>query len=194
MGRTFNEERMMEAHEIALAAVNEHYALQKVDELTFLLCTLNPNDTVVEIGCDAGGTSWAIQQMGVKRYIGIDLPGDKFSSGLAWQGDSSTAMIWGDSHSNKVRNLLIDVLDGDKIDVLIIDGDHTYTGVADDFRMYGKLCRGIVVFHDVCHHTDPDVGVDKFFSEVRQRYGSIDYVSPNDDTWGGIGVLFVANS
>lgn len=187
---------MVEAHDIALKAVNEHYALQKVDELTFLLCCLNPTDTVVEIGCDAGGTSWAIKQMGVRRHIGIDLPGEKFSSGLAWQGDLSSpnSMLWGDSHTNGIRNLLIDTLDGDKIDVLIIDGDHTYEGVSDDFRMYGKLCKGIVVFHDVCHHEDPEVGVEKFYNELKSMYRSVEYISPNDETWGGIGVLFVANS
>lgn len=181
------------AHSIAIKAVYEHYALQKVHELTFILSLLEPTDTVVEIGCDAGGTSWAIEEMGVKRLIGIDLPGVEGSSGLAWQGTLEREMIWGDSHKNETCNKLIDLLDGQKIDVLIIDGDHTYAGVADDFRMYSRLCNGLVIFHDICEHQGmPHVKVNEFYNDVKVRYPHAEYIWDGDNTWGGIGVLDVS--
>lgn len=180
------------AHLTALQAVNEHYALQKVHELTFILTLLDPDDIVVEIGCDAGGTSWAIQKWGVYRHIGIDLPGENYCSGLAWQGAGE--MIWGDSHAKQTKETLVEMLEGNMIDVLIIDGDHSYTGVADDFRMYSRLCRGLVIFHDICDHQDKTVKVGKFFDEVKGRYPNTSYVAPYDDTWGGIGVLDLSNT
>lgn len=175
------------AHSIALRAVHEHYALQKVHELTFILCLIEHTDIVVEIGCDAGGTSWAIQEWGVRRHIGIDLPGDRFSSGLAWTGNGE--MIWGNSHSKDTKETLVDMLTGESIGTLIIDGDHTYAGVADDFRMYGKLSSGLVMFHDICKHQDKSVRVRQFFREIKGRFPHTEFVAPYDETWGGVGVL-----
>jgi cephalosporin hydroxylase len=177
------------AHSIAIKAVYEHYALQKVDELTFILSLTEKDDTVVEIGCDAGGTSWALKEMGVGRHIGIDLPGDNYSSGLAWMGNNNSSMIWGNSHKKEIAKKLEEYLDGDTINFLIIDGDHSYAGVADDFRMYAKLCTGLVIFHDICKHQQEDVQVDKFWNDKKGSYPWIEFISPNDNTWGGIGVL-----
>lgn len=179
------------AHQIALQAVNDHYSLQKVHELTFILSLIEPHDVTVEIGCDAGGTSWAIQQA-TDRYIGIDLPGEQFSSGLAWQGTASS-MIWGNSHAKETKEQLVQMITGESIDILFIDGDHTYAGIADDFRMYAKLCTGLVVFHDIVKHQDPSVQVGKFFDEIKFRYPHTSYVAPYDTTWGGVGVLDLSN-
>jgi 23S rRNA U2552 (ribose-2'-O)-methylase RlmE/FtsJ len=180
------------AHQIALKAVYEHYALQKVDELTFLLALLEKTDVVVEIGCDAGGTSWAIRQMGVRKYIGIDMPGQAYSSGLMWQCQEKVDMVWGNSHNKETVVSLKDKLNGESIDVLIIDGDHTYVGVSDDFRDYAKLCNGLIVFHDICEHTQPDVKVSKYYHEICVRYPHTQYISDTDTSWGGIGVLDVS--
>ena len=51
---------------IARAAVREHGAIQKEQELASFLALLadQPPEVVVEIGSDAGGTLWAWQQVG----------------------------------------------------------------------------------------------------------------------------------
>jgi 23S rRNA U2552 (ribose-2'-O)-methylase RlmE/FtsJ len=178
------------AHQLAMRGVYEHYAIQKVDELTFILSLTEKDDTIVEIGCDAGGTSWAIKEFGVGRYIGLDLPGTDYSSGLAWMGEPTTTMVWGDSHDKRTKEKLLEVLEGDTIDFLIIDGDHSYTGVADDFRMYASLCTGLVVFHDICFHQEqPSCQVDKYWKEIQKRYPHTEFISPHNDVWGGVGVL-----
>jgi Methyltransferase domain len=176
-----------EAHSIAYKAVYEHFALQKVHELTFLLTLIRPTDNVLEIGCDAGGTTWAIKQTGATHF-GIDLPGDRFSSGFAFASEEHTNIVWGDSHSMAVKDQMLDILDRRKIDVLIIDGDHTYNGVQNDFYMYTGLCNGLTIFHDICEHPDPDVGVAKFYDSIKVGYNHIEYMSEPMD-WGGIGCL-----
>ena len=49
------------------------------------------------------------------------------------------------------------------IDVLFIDGDHTYAGVRQDWLMYRSLCaRGaLVAFHDIAPQVpeNPEIGV-----------------------------------
>jgi|SRR5215472_48785 len=176
-----------EAHAIAYKAVYEHFALQKVHELTFLLTLIRPTDNVLEIGCDAGGTTWAIKQTGATHF-GIDLPGDRFSSGFAFASEEHTNIVWGDSHKPAVKESMQDILGRQKVDILIIDGDHTYNGVQNDFYMYAGLCNGIIIFHDICEHPDPDVGVAKFYDSIKTGYNHIEYMTEPMD-WGGIGAL-----
>lgn len=176
-----------DAHSLAYSAVYEHFALQKVPELTFMLSLIEPTDTVIEIGCDAGGTTWALQEMGCNHY-GIDLPGDRFSSGLSFSAQDTTKMIWGDSHKDAVKKQLAETLGNTVADILIIDGDHTLSGVRNDFYMYAGFCKGIVFFHDICHHPDPDVGVEEFYETIKTGYNHIEYCSEPMD-WGGIGAL-----
>lgn len=179
--------RTEEAHAIAYKAVYEHFSLQKVPELTFILSLIRPTDNVLEIGCDAGGTTWAIKQTGATHF-GIDLPGDRFSSGFAFASEDHVNMVWGDSHKVAAKDAMQDLLGYQKVDVLIIDGDHTYTGVQNDFYMYAALCNGIIIFHDICDHPDPDVGVAKFYESIKDSYTHIEYSTEPYD-WGGIGAL-----
>jgi predicted O-methyltransferase YrrM len=62
------------------------------------------------------------------------------------------------------------------IDILFIDGDHSYEGVKRDFELFGKFVSpfGIVVFHDTIWDLRPDpewsradMGVPKFVDELR---------------------------
>lgn len=182
--------RVKDAHSLAYEAVYQHFALQKVPELTFMLSLIEPDDVVLEIGCDAGGTTWALKQAGCTHF-GIDLPGEQFSSGLAFASDDTRNMVWGDSHSEGIKTALCAKLQEQgikKVDILIIDGDHTYTGVRQDFYMYSGLCNGIVFFHDVCKHPDPEVRVDEFYELMMTSYAHIEYMSEPYD-WGGIGAL-----
>jgi predicted O-methyltransferase YrrM len=60
---------------------------------------------------------------------------------------------------------------GDGIDVLLIDGDHTYEGVSTDYRMYGPLVRpgGLIAFHDIVPGACEKVGeVARFWAELKE--------------------------
>jgi cephalosporin hydroxylase len=183
---------------IARAAIHEHGGLQKDTELSGFLAVLldfQP-EVVVEIGSDAGGTLWAWRQLGsVRRVIGVDLPRAGFSTGAELQ-EHDAEVVHGDSHDVATLEALTKLLDGDVVDLLFIDGDHTYQGVKADWEMYHPLVRrgGIVAFHDVLHHPGhPLVEVGEAYQRILRDHGyeHEEIIDALDPGWGGIGVVHV---
>ena len=73
------------------------------------------------------------------------------------------------------------ILQGNKLDFLFIDGDHSYEGVKKDFEMYYPLVSdgGLVAFHDI--YTYRDKGCSKYWQEIKSEY--------NFKEIGNIGVI-----
>ena len=94
----------------------------------------------------------------------------------------------GNSHDN---NLIATVLDNNiynDIDMLHIDGDHTYEGVKADFENFKSLVKkgGMIVFHDIAGI--PDVA--KFWNEVKAHYPETFREIIHEGGWG-IGMIIV---
>jgi len=53
----------------------------------------------------------------------------------------SCTLFGGDSHSPETKEGILRILDGEQLDYLFLDGDHTYCGVQRDFQMYAPLVR-----------------------------------------------------
>lgn len=95
------------------------------------------NPIVVEIGILDGAQRRFYEWLLNAEYIGIDI--DK----------KSPATIIGNSASQAALSKLKDLLQGRKIDLLFIDGLHTYEGVKSDYDMYGPLTKHIIAIHDI---------------------------------------------
>lgn len=161
------DERVVHARawRAAEAAMQAH-ASQRRDELTTCLMWLGlecPDARViVEVGCDAGGTlaGWQLMFPDAAVY-GVTLPVNRVEDGgQGYQLDAHGAgVLFGDSHDRVTVQRLKDQLGGRAVDILFIDGDHSYDGARSDWTLYAPLVRagGFVVFHDVMNESTPQV-------------------------------------
>lgn len=179
------------------------YMPQHKDEikaLALFVHQLNPK-IVVEIGTKFGGTFMIWNEVTNARTISVDLvegihggvtreSTDKRNLNFKdWYGDKCS-FIEGNSHDQSTYDALFKHLNGNQIDFLFIDGDHTYEGVKQDYEMYSKLVRtdGYIAFHDInntAYHISRDVHVDKLWNELEHE--KIEFNVKGE--WGGIGVI-----
>jgi predicted O-methyltransferase YrrM len=158
---------------------------------------------VLEIGTFLGGTLCILCRLSAPCavIISVDLPGGEFGGGqsklrsLLYHtfGKSFQRMhlIRGDSHSEEVAARVRHI--AQSLDVLFIDGDHTYDGVKHDFLSYSPLVRpgGIVAFHDIAEHPMKAGGdVPRFWNEVKTSHRHEEIVE-NREQGLGIGVLYL---
>jgi hypothetical protein len=85
----------------------------------------------------------------------------------------------------------VDKFEDNSIDILHIDGLHTYEAVKHDFETWFpkvKKKTGIILLHDVCEKSD-DFGVYKLWEELKKKYKTITF-----EHYHGLGVLFLSKS
>lgn len=108
----------------------------------------------VEIGCYAGGSSCLVSQRKNTNLFSIDL-GHPISKEIPINNvkkfntnNNLFQYIQGDSKKITTLNELKKYLD--EIDVLFIDGDHSFNGVKSDFELYSPLVKtgGYIIFDD----------------------------------------------
>jgi predicted O-methyltransferase YrrM len=133
--------------------------------------------------------------------VSIDLPGGIHGGGYAYwrtivyrrfaQLKQTIHLLRRDSHQQSTLDDLKKLLPGE-IDFLFCDGDHTYEGVKQDYKMYSPLVRhgGLMAFHDICTHSaDQNCGVDKFWQEIRDKHESQEYIENPNQGMYGVGIL-----
>jgi predicted O-methyltransferase YrrM len=170
--------------------------MQKQAELAPLLGLVMPQRPrrVLEIGTARGGTLWAWCRVAAEdaTVVSVDLPGGPFggtgcdaSLVRTFAGPGQTlALLEADSHVSETRAEVESLLAG-PVDLLFIDGDHTYDGVRVDYELYAPLVRrgGLVAFHDIVAGPAEYVGeVPRFWREFRGQPGSREIV---DDVGSG---------
>ena len=155
---------------------------------------------ILEIGTAKGGTLFLFSRIASKdaKIISLDLPKGEFGGGYSIfkiplyksfvRGRQKISLVRKDSHKLKTLNQIRDILSGEKVDLLFIDGDHTYEGVKKDFEMYGPLVKnkGLIVFHDISD-IPPPTGVRRLWKEIKGNKKEI--IEKMDLGWGGIGIL-----
>jgi predicted O-methyltransferase YrrM len=178
--------------------------IQVEEELKCLLqdvIKLNPR-TVLEIGTSMGGTLylWTRLAQPDATIVSVDLPGGKFGGGYSplrtpiyrrfARLRQKLHLLRANSHEPGTLKQVTGLFNGSGIDLLFLDGDHTYEGVKRDWEMYSPLVRkgGLVVFHDVAGNYD-ETHVKRFWDSIKTGYSCREYmVHPRGQY--GIGVLF----
>lgn len=123
-----------------------------------LLSQMPEHALIVEVGLQYGRSSSIALQVAKAcnlRYHGIDPFTDHADVEKAWL---KMALSAGASFlfSKKASN---EVVLREPIDLILVDGDHTYQGVADDCKHFLPLIRhgGYALFHDFGHKSLPEV-------------------------------------
>jgi cephalosporin hydroxylase len=133
--------------------------------------------TMLEIGTAWGGSLyvWARYLNSLNKIMSVDINFNSrddlyklFNQDIDWQ------FIEGDSHSNSVKTTVSNATEGEGIDFLYIDADHSYEGVKSDFEYYSSLVSkgGLIGLHDINH---PGTGVPQLWEEVKQKYNTEEF-------------------
>ncbi|MFX0035966.1 MAG: class I SAM-dependent methyltransferase [Candidatus Hermodarchaeota archaeon] len=97
-----------------------------------------------------------------------------------------------DSHKPIAKKKVKKILKKKKLDVLFIDGDHTYKGVKQDFEDFCPFVKkeGLIAFHDIVEHSvELNCGVYKLWNELKKKYNYKEFISNDGENWAGIGVI-----
>jgi cephalosporin hydroxylase len=193
---------------LARQSIIRRGAIQHVDELTqfsVIVRKLQPR-RLVEIGTAQGGVFWLLCQLSQEDAIlvSVDLPPEeRFSGGMKVAIDiqkmkrpnQAVHAVSGSSHDPAIRDRVKWIFAGELIDVLFVDGDHSYDGVKQDYEMYRSLVRpgGIIAFHDIVDTKYEDCHVNVFWRELTQnsRLPATEIVGRIPAHFGGIGVITV---
>jgi hypothetical protein len=196
--RSFSNDSFIEAVTFAPQWLKEPYSW--VGHLPFAswLVRAGKPRTIVELGTHSGNSYFAICQA-VRQYE----TGSKCYAVDTWQGDAH-ALSYGEeiyemvrrhneenyaSFSRLLRMTFDEALskfENGSVDLLHIDGLHTYEAVKHDFETWlPKLAPGaIVLFHDTNVRKD-DFGVWKYWAELKAQYADgIEFLHSH-----GLGVL-----
>lgn len=176
----------------------------EIEELSKLIIKKNPTN-MLEIGSKLGGNTYILSQLCQGIKLSIDLVEGEHGGWILqldhpyldnvvksrnnYFADIGVLPIIGNSHSKKTLSYTKYSLEEKKLELLYIDGDHTYEGSKQDFEMYSPLVSkdGLVIFHDINKtkfHEESNNQVWKFWKELK---GNKIRISANKH-WGGIGI------
>lgn len=180
------------------------YPIQFAKYMHFIKENFNEIKSYAEIGVAGGGTFiFTTQFLGPAKSYAVDIagPGAALCTGTTPFADTLKTFLETNPQAEFVTGDCTDlrtILEerGEKIDLLLIDGDHSYDGVKKDFECLKDLAH-IIVFHDVV--SDVCDGVVRFWNEIKANgsYPTFEFVDQYDSVQGsflGIGVALMPSS
>ncbi|MCK4349074.1 MAG: class I SAM-dependent methyltransferase [Thermoplasmatales archaeon] len=181
--------------------------ISEISKFASLVEQLKPQ-IICDIGSARGGTIRLFSHFAAPKtkIISIDLDNTPMRQAvfphLIEQGQRID-IIQASSYDPSTVSQVKQCLNGQEIDLLFIDGDHSYQGVAKDFECYSPLVRkgGIIGLHDIIEdyktrygkQTPSDVGeVPKFWKEIKTQFSTTkELVEDTEQDGFGIGAIFV---
>ncbi len=168
----------------------------EIDSAISLIASKRPR-IMCEIGTLEGGTSLLfcrfLQTLEAMLCIDLYVKNKELLKLLA---PSTQQLLFFDmpSSSPDSLNTVAKSLNGRRIDVLFIDGDHRYEGVKQDFLSYRPFVSegGLILFHDIVEDHGGKAwvgGVPKLWREVSSVYPHTEFVNSRGQDGFGIGVL-----
>lgn len=148
----------------------------------WLVASLKPK-TLVELGTHGGGSYFSFCQsvvdnkLDTKTYAIDTWTGEK-QAGFYSESLFKKVMDFNIEHFDNFSTLMkmtfdeaLNEFDDDSVDLLHIDGFHSYEAVSNDFQTwYPKLSKeAIVLFHDT-HEIKPGFGVHQFWDELKKDH------------------------
>ena len=140
----------------------------------------------LEIGSRDGASLWMVSAFlpPGATIVTVDFPGKDAGSvrsaenlnyihGLLQERGFKTLAVFGDSRDCESKTRASEFTNHQPLDVLFIDGDHTYEGVRADWELYSPMVKkgGIVGFHDlILSPRFPNVQVGRLFNELATQY------------------------
>jgi len=188
----------------ALFSIKPAQLKEEISEFLKILQTTRPK-TILEIGTERGGTFYLLTKVASSdaTLISMDLPGGPFGGGYPrWKTffyksfgsvNQKLHLLRMNSHDPSTLHEVKKILGELKLDLLYVDGDHSYEGVKLDFEMYGKLVRrgGMIAFHDIVPNVpERRVGVPAFWNEIKNGFNFTEIVKNRGQIGCGIGVIF----
>ncbi len=155
---------------------------------------------ILEIGTARGGTALIWARLARERLVTCDILERRGFAELLRAfpppgSDCRVSVMVGDSHAEEFVQRVRDELDGQQVDFLFIDGDHSETGVAQDFETYRKFVRpgGVIAFHDIADSQPLATNqVQHFWKKIRNDYETTEFILHPDQSGFGIGVIKVS--
>ena len=156
---------------------------------------------IVELGTHKGNSLFSMAQAIKDGKLKIELHGVD-----TWEGDPQAGYYAEDIYNEFLKiskqyykdvNIVphkmlfdnaVEKFKDNSIDILHIDGLHTYKAVKHDFETWlpkVKKGTGIIMFHDVCETKD-DFGVYKLWEELKKKYKN----TITFEHYHGLGVVF----
>jgi predicted O-methyltransferase YrrM len=155
------------------------------DKEGLFLAAISKNKVVLEIGSYKGKSTNFIAPVARKIFC-VDLfMAD--TSGLITQHDEHKTLNAFIENTKKFNNVfplignsaeVAEIIGNSLVDVLFIDGDHTYEGVSADYNNYVYKVKpsGCIVFHDYTHSPHVKRFVDEVYGKPDLLVDSIAYV------------------
>lgn len=168
------------------------YKIQQIEmEFKNIISMIKPNAIGMEIGCYSGGTTIAFSMI-CSKLITVDI--NKIFDSTEVEQNCEHTFIIGNSTDSNIIQQVKDKLNGEKLDFIFIDGDHSEIGAYNDFVNYRDLVKsgGLIFFHDIKDspfHRQHNCYVSNAWNKIKNDYKYEEFIF-NDD-WAGIGVLHI---